>query len=303
MKRSRPSRISYKLVTSLLFLWLGVIAGFNPSRIFPSFSRELSGDQKAQRSNLPSRTGTGRRQNLAPAQTKLVLRLIGEERDTIDDGDSFSPNFFIRPALQSDMGRASQILADGFFKGKVNFLLYQWERLETYLSLEANFPRPGALHQVFVACDGQSGGVLGLAEVDVRPTKTRNYKAADKNSSGKKETSTSDGPYMCNLAVDDQCQRQGIASALIQQCERQVQDWYIQTEGNILCSLYLKVRASNQAAIQMYSKLDYMSFRQEDEKKSGETILVMRKELARPVAQRSRRGTMSTNAVAMFGPQ
>jgi ribosomal protein S18 acetylase RimI-like enzyme len=291
MKRSRPT-ITCKFVAGLLFLWLGAIAGFSrPTHV------KNGGRQNDERRWKHLRR-TGHKRNLPSTQIQLVLQLLGNSNNNeIIDDSSSSPNFFIRPALQGDMGRASQILADGFFKGKVNFLLYQWERLETYLSLEANFPRPNALHQVFVACDGRSGRVLGLAELDVRPTKTRSNRGAKNDSAvDKKQNSTSDGPYMCNVAVDEQYQRQGIASALIQQCELQVQDWYIQTEGTISCSLYLKVRASNQAAIQMYSKSDYMSFLQEDEKKTGETILVMRKELTRPVARSNKRDKLVSSS-------
>jgi hypothetical protein len=51
-----------------------------------------------------------------------------------------------------DMGPASKILADGFFKNKTNFITYQFERLQTYLSLESGFPRPSTRHELFVAC-------------------------------------------------------------------------------------------------------------------------------------------------------
>jgi ribosomal protein S18 acetylase RimI-like enzyme len=92
-------------------------------------------------------------------------------------------------------------------------------------------------------------------------------------------------PYMCNVAVDEKYQRRGIASALIARCERQVEDWYVQTGGQISCSLYLRVRESNTAAVRMYSKLNYTSILQEKDKKTGEKLLVMRKELKRRLNQ------------------
>lgn len=312
MKRVISPAISLKFVAGLLFLWFGVILGFSisPSHVLISRAGTKNGawrqDEDAHRWNHHPRVGTGSScdRNLSLSQIRLVLQLFGSDKydnadDAGDDDGGRRPrrgtDFFIRPAHPADMGRASQILADGFFKGKVNFLQYQWERLETYLSLEASFPRPNALHQLYVACDSRSGRVLGLAEVDVRPSKTtpqdgravnRDTGKDNQNSIGGSTGSSSsiDGPYMCNLAVDAQYQRQGIASALIQKCEHQVQDWYAQRGGGsraISCSLYLKVRASNQAAIEMYSKADYMSFRQEKDEKSGDTILVMRKELPR----------------------
>lgn len=195
----------------------------------------------------------------------------------------------------ADTGRAADILSEGFFQNKT-FLVYQWERLVTYLSLEASLPKPGTLHQIFVACDPTSGKVLGLAEVDARNSTLGGAKG-------------SNGPYMCNVAVAQDCQRRGIASALVLKCEDQVQTWYhtlkdqqqqelIQSSASskdasigkfnfklmmptelISRSLYLKVRESNSAAIRMYHKLGYSSIRQETEKKTGGTILVMLKQL------------------------
>jgi ribosomal protein S18 acetylase RimI-like enzyme len=144
-----------------------------------------------------------------------------------------------------------------------------------------------------------------MVEVDARPTinEERSVEVA--------------GAYMCNLAVDEKCHRQGIASALVQECERQVLEWYEQyksqpppssdvvdisaatfligQEGALLTnytavaaaattllsnSLSLKVRQSNKAAIQLYTKLGYQSLWQEEERKTGETVLVMRKQLS-----------------------
>jgi len=219
--------------------------------------------------------------------------------------------------LQADVGRASKILSEGFFKGKVNFLVYQWEKLTTYLILKANFPRPNALHQVFVACEGKTGRVLGTAEVDLRPTKRFNISKLDTNSmdpdlpidqtfaaaiAAATNALNSDGPYMLNLAVDEAYQRQGIASALIQQCERQVQKWYVDRNNGrdkFPCSLYLKVRASNHAATKMYTKCGYMIFQQEQDENSGETIYLMRKELARPDHLKS---TMKGDTVLFSNP-
>jgi ribosomal protein S18 acetylase RimI-like enzyme len=45
-------------------------------------------------------------------------------------------------------------------------------------------------------------------------------------------------------------------------------------------SLSLKVRESNRAAIQLYTKLGYQPLLQETEKKTGEIVLVMRKQLS-----------------------
>jgi len=139
-----------------------------------------------------------------------------------------------------------------------------------------------------------------MVEVDARLDKTGPGSIMDTRNIGK------DGPYMCNLAVDDKCQRQGIATALVKECERQVQEWHNQDRQSmeqrlggaqppdaffssspgtshpliISNSLCLKVRESNQAAVQLYTKLGYRSLRKETEEKSGETVVLMRKELS-----------------------
>lgn len=234
-----------------------------------------------------------------------MLGLFSKEQDNISSSSSSvvtpkdeEPFFFIRPSFPGDMGRASQILTDVFFSRKTtNWWTYQWERFETYLSLESTFPKPFTRHVIFVACESQSGQVLGLAELDARVQKARG-----RDTPTNKEITT--GPYMCNLAVDEQYWRKGIAKSLIRTCESQVQKWYQEDteDDNALaasrmmkqtkdkkrkkermsCSLYLKVRSNNEAAIRMYSNLDYQTILQETDPKTKQPIDVMRKELDRP---------------------
>jgi len=213
------------------------------------------------------------------------LLTVSSSSTTPSEPEEEVPSFFIRPVLSADIGPASKILADGFFKDNTNFFTYQLERFETYLSLEVGFPRPNTRHEIFVACEQSTGKVLGLAEVDART---------------ERPTVDSDGPYLCNVAVDLDHLRQGIATALVEKCEAQVQEWVTQEskEADILndnkknkdddtprllsSSLHLKVRQSNEKAVNMYQKLGYQSILQEsDKKKKNETILIMRKQLER----------------------
>jgi ribosomal protein S18 acetylase RimI-like enzyme len=219
----------------------------------------------------PSTTGVTFLLSRTQEQRNLQLYLFFGNND--NDGDQQEQpqpqprkdDFFIRKSLKADVGRASKILADGFFKGKTNIFTYQVERLETYLSLESGFPKPNTLHEIYVACNALDGIVLGMAEVDAR---------MGLNGRGQ------NGPYMCNVAVEESCHRRGIASALVAECEAQVLEWYLQPRVvGISGSLYLKVRQSNIAAVQMYDKLGYHSIRQDTEERSGETVLVMSKEL------------------------
>jgi ribosomal protein S18 acetylase RimI-like enzyme len=199
----------------------------------------------------------------------LGSTLLFEKRTDSADKNAIgvtAPNtFFIRKSMMGDMGKASKILAEGFYKHKSkNFIVYQLEKLETLLSLESCFPKPNSFHEIFVACDNHNGEVLGLVEVDARnETKGRGQNGQ---------------PYMCNLAVDEGHKRKGIASALVREGEEKVQAWHSATDGNIPNSLYLKVRQSNEAAVLMYDQLGYRSYMQEADTK-GEVVLVMRKSL------------------------
>ena len=274
----------YILVLSLWLLTENEVHGFTTRRNGLSVTRRRLGIDRSNgyRRQPPRQVGDW----LFPLfRGRVVVPVVANKNNKNDDDNdttttttttTVNPDFFIRPSLAADVGRASQILTEGFFKHKTNFLVYQWERLETYLSLDSTFPKPNTLHQIFVACDSRSGRVLGMVELDARVPKTKDKKDKDDKSTG-----SAVSPYMCNVAVDEKHQRRGIASALIARCERQVEEWYEQTQGKISCSLYLRVRESNIAAVSMYTKLNYTSFTQEAGKKTGEKLLVMRKELQR----------------------
>jgi ribosomal protein S18 acetylase RimI-like enzyme len=217
-----------------------------------------------------------------------VLRSTDEEKP-----------FFIRPALMVDMGRGSKILSDGFFKSKTNFITYHFERLQTYLSLESCFPEPNSNHEIFVACCAKRGTVWGMVEVDARTKRCSTLRGTAK-----------DGPYMCNLAVDDRYQRLGIATSLVVECERQVREWHEQdrqqriqdgtvddlTTMQLSNSLYLKVRENNYPAVRLYSKLGYLSVWQETDEMTGEIILLMRKQLSEYDRSRTARVASSNNS-------
>jgi len=201
-----------------------------------------------------------------PGDSPLMAIAADRSRRSSSADDARPENdmpYFIRPAMIQDMGPASRILADGFFKAQNNFLVYQWERLETYLSLDSAFPKPNALHAMFVACESQGSAVIGIVELDARVTK---------NGRGQ------NGPYMCNLAVDEKYKRQGVATALVDVAEEQVTAWT--READIMNSLRLQVRRSNVAAIAMYERLGYQSYIQEKNEK-GEMILSMRRNLTK----------------------
>jgi len=183
--------------------------------------------------------------------------------------------------------------------------MYQWEKLVTYLSVEANFPsttQDRSRYEIYVACCSGSGEVWGMVEIDAR----------DRGGRSQSYYQSGGSAYMCNLAVDRRRERNGIASALVHECEKKVQEWYsisnkdkrssddndelsgisstdmsrneekkngikIPTMSNSIC---LKVRESNKEAVQLYMKLGYVTMLQEKEDKTNETVLLMRKKLS-----------------------
>ena len=203
---------------------------------------------------------------LAP-QTQRVssslpsLALSPTKNEAEDDG-SESP-YFIREAFFGDLGAAARILTDGFY-GDSNFITYNIERLNTFLSLESTFPQPGSVvgivHTMLVACRQTDGKVLGFAEIDGRPAKKENEAPR---------------PYMCNLAVCPKWRRKGIAKELVRQCEEKALQW-----GK--SEIFLKVREANDAATNMYKDLGYeiQSIKTEEMRgKPPQSIVLMKKEL------------------------
>lgn len=251
-------------------------------------------------------------------QTQTPSALLSSVNETSTKPSIVAPSndeFFIRPAVLVDMSPASRILADAFFRGPgTNWITYQYEKFITYLSLEANFPRTPqerSRHEIYVACDPRNGKVLGVVEIDARGA------ATDRTS--KVYEASGRSAYMCNLAVDTKHRRKGIATSLVDECERKVRDWYEEDARNIfdpnydliydskneiindICSnnnnkdddvdsmkdkkkmsnsLCLKARESDEAAVQMYLKLGYSTVSEEkDTKTNGGTIFLMRKDL------------------------
>lgn len=171
-----------------------------------------------------------------PSKLSVVGEKIGNDlRQEKEEEECF---FFIRKCLPAEVGPAADILTEAFFKQGTNPITYQWERLTTYLSLEGLYPKPGTRHVIYVACDNKTGKVLGLAEIDDRPSAPNDQYATPR-------------PYMFNVAVNPKFQRKGIAKALVSSCEEVARAW-----GKP--QVWLKVRSSSKAAVAMYESLGYI---------------------------------------------
>ena len=166
------------------------------------------------------------------------------------------------------MGPAARILTEEFYSKRTNFLTFQLERLKTVLSLESTFsnlPRRGEaagdmgysgkpLQHMTVACDANTGEVVGFAEVDARPLGGRTTGAAASEPAADRASEDIVRSYMYNLAVDRRWKRRGIATALVRRCEEYVTDVH---DSCLEKRLYLRVRKCNAAAISLYTKMGY----------------------------------------------
>eukprot|EP00592_Proboscia_alata_P012639 CAMPEP_0194391070 /NCGR_PEP_ID=MMETSP0174-20130528/113611_1 /TAXON_ID=216777 /ORGANISM="Proboscia alata, Strain PI-D3" /LENGTH=243 /DNA_ID=CAMNT_0039185051 /DNA_START=77 /DNA_END=805 /DNA_ORIENTATION=+ len=155
-----------------------------------------------------------------------------------------SCSIVIREATEGDLPIVSRILTDGFFRETTNFVTYPIKRLTTFLNLNSRFQtfrfadRTGARYGIFVACHATADGkVVGCCEVDDALPRGENTPAPR--------------PYMCNLAVDEEYRRMGVAGSLVRECERTVRDDWEKT------LLHLRMTEGNQVAFDLYVSLGY----------------------------------------------
>mmetsp|Transcript_635 Transcript_635/g.1004 ORF Transcript_635/g.1004 Transcript_635/m.1004 type:complete len:247 (+) Transcript_635:192-932(+) len=199
-------------------------------------------------------TPLSRRESLLPTPEQNILYQSASEESTSADKP-----YFLREAVMTDLSDAANVLADGFYYEN-NPASKWWEKIQTQLSLESNLPNSflGVQHQMWVACENESGRVLAFCEVDNRPQQNR------------EGSSTEVRPYMCNLAVDTKWRKQGVAQDMIRRCEESVKEWEEKT-------LYLKVKENNEAAVGLYEKMGYEVSSNEITKKTEDVLLTMKR--------------------------
>jgi len=200
--------------------------------------------------------------------------------------------YFLRKAIMPDLSYAAEVLTEGFY-GDSNIATKWWEKIQTQMNLESNLPSTMGIgnvsplltksseksviqgHDMWVACQSDTGKVIGFCELDNRePRKHEKEKANMDNSMIVR-------PYMCNLSVQTDYRKMGIAQNMILQCEQRVTDWYDTSENSTMNpKLYLKVKESNVPAIKLYQKLGYEVVAHETVKNQQDNtlLLVMKRE-------------------------
>ena len=162
--------------------------------------------------------------------------------------------FVIREMGSEDLGAAANVLADSFpgtdggggGGGGRGWLSRKVERVNSYLALRSRHEtfryadRTGSLRSALVACQTSDGRVVGVCEVD------------DSAPPGD-EIAPAPRPYVANLAVDADCRRMGLATALLEEVEEIVRGW----GGGRRERLHLRVREDNVAAREMYVRNGY----------------------------------------------
>lgn len=201
-------------------------------------------------------------QSTPPSRRKSLIRthhLNILYQSSSEENDSNNKPYFLRKALMADLSDAARVLADGFYYEN-NPASKWWEKMQTQLSLESNLPNSflGSQHEMWVACENESGRVLSFCEVDNRPPKKQG------------SNSTEVRPYMCNLAVDTKWRGKGIAQDMIKRCEESVKEWEEEM-------LHLKVREVNDPAVALYKKMGYEISSNEITEKTEEVLLTMKR--------------------------
>jgi len=164
------------------------------------------------------------------------LNLFTQEQEN-DNCNASEPRFYVRNARYMELGSAVDILVESFYKP--SSLVRPYLFLSELARLQGNFPYDDKVHAFFVACSlegtSKEEKIIGFVDVDIRPgTKIRDAPR----------------PYLSDLAVHDEHRRKGVAKALIRRCEKQAMDW-----GRD--HLHLRVDKKNDAALKMYSDLNY----------------------------------------------
>eukprot|EP00568_Trieres_chinensis_P004927 CAMPEP_0183293428 /NCGR_PEP_ID=MMETSP0160_2-20130417/2116_1 /TAXON_ID=2839 ORGANISM="Odontella Sinensis, Strain Grunow 1884" /NCGR_SAMPLE_ID=MMETSP0160_2 /ASSEMBLY_ACC=CAM_ASM_000250 /LENGTH=288 /DNA_ID=CAMNT_0025454543 /DNA_START=101 /DNA_END=967 /DNA_ORIENTATION=- len=142
--------------------------------------------------------------------------------------------FYVRKGKFSDLRAVADIFMDAFYEP--NSIMYHYHRMLELDRIQNNFPYDDKWHDFFVACSSSSDDVVAFVDVDARPSNRRDAPPR---------------PYLSDLAVRKEWRRKGIATHLVVRCEEKTKEMGYD-------HMYLRVEQSNDAALNMYEKMDYV---------------------------------------------
>jgi ribosomal protein S18 acetylase RimI-like enzyme len=252
------------VIATLLILLQSTAAGFTKFR--PLLCFQTARDKFSQPRFRPS-----------SRVSQSILFLNNEE---VEDPDQVLA-LRVRPCTHAELGACADIIIQSFYNYTSLSPWRQMSKLAELNRIQQGFPYGDdqSLHQMMIAVAGSDSRdirrsaetICGFVDIDARiPNKPTSY-------------SFNPRPYLSDLCIHPDFRRRGIATVLIQACEEFCvhlprHRWSDQSSDSELPELYIRVEATNAAAITMYEKLGYKAVPNPD----ADNILILRKILIVP---------------------
>lgn len=224
------------------------------------------------------------KRNLLPSRKSSILRLpaSNNENDTTTNDNIV---FRVRECSHMELGSCADVIMSSFYNYTSMSPWRQLTKLAELNRIQQSFPYGDdrSLHRMFVVTattkqtadqtsqqdlTASTAAICGFVDVDARrPNRQTGY-------------SYNPRPYLSDLCIHPNFRRQGLAKKLVQICEDfcfrlPEQHWSDVDSDSELPELYIRVKATNTAAIQMYDSLGYSAISNPD----GESIRILYKEL------------------------
>ncbi|KAL9190453.1 hypothetical protein ACHAXT_007664 [Thalassiosira profunda] len=159
------------------------------------------------------------------------------------------PPFQIREAAFDELGKAADLMTDGFYPNlQNNPILRPLRHLLELERLQGNFPYDDKDRHFYLAAYNGDGEMLGFCDLDGRIPKPNGGGFSLLSPFAPRVNRPQ--PYFSDLSVRPDHRRRGIASALMSAAEERARRMGFE-------ELYLGVRSTNEEALQMYSRMGY----------------------------------------------
>ena len=159
------------------------------------------------------------------------------------------PSFQIREAAYDELGKAADLMTDGFYPNlQNNPILRPLRYLLELERLQGNFPYDDKERHFYLAAYNREGDMIGFCDLDGRIPKPNGGGFSLLSPFAPRVNRPQ--PYFSDLSVRPDHRRRGIASALMSAAEDRARRMGFG-------ELYLGVRSTNEEALQMYSRMGY----------------------------------------------